>query len=169
VNGSLGERPVASARMRREATAAASTASSPGVRSCMQAQRPRDTVSELGVRRLLHARGLCYRVDQPPILGLPGRADIELGPARLAVFVDGCYLHGCPEHGTAPRANSDFWQAKFEANRRGDADTDTRLVEAGWQVLRVWEREDASSAAERVQPTVLGRRRGLAAADGGAA
>ncbi len=82
--------------------------------------------------------------------GLRRRADMVFGPARLAVFVDGCFWHGCPEHGTRPRSNEQWWQDKLERNRRRDADTNARLAAGGWRVLRVWEHEDVSEAAARV-------------------
>lgn len=151
-------RPASSKRIPRAESALSSTATSPGVRSRMQQQRTRDTGPELALRHLLHAAGLRYRVDRPPLPGMRRRADLVFGPARVAVYVDGCFWHGCPEHGNAPRANSDYWRAKLETNRRRDLDTDVRLAEAGWQVLRVWEHEDAPMAAERVRSAVLKRR-----------
>lgn len=110
----------------------ASFASSPGVRSRMQKQRTRDTVPELAVRRFLHARGLRYRVDRAPLAGLRRRADIMFGPARVAVFIDGCFWHGCPKHGNSrPSVNGWYWATKIQGNRDRDADTDARLA-AGW-------------------------------------
>lgn len=136
----------------------ASTASSPAVRRRMQDQRARDTSPELALRRLLHAAGLRYRVDRPPLPGLRRRADLVFGPARLAVFVDGCFWHSCPQHGNSPRTNQQWWADKLERNRRRDRDTDARLQAAGWQVLRVWEHEDPEEAAARVLVAVLHRR-----------
>lgn len=120
----------------------------------MQDQRARDTQPELALRRLLHAAGLRYRVDRAPLPGLRRRADVVFGPARLAVFVDGCFWHGCPEHGTRPSTNSDWWRAKLERNRLRDADTDARLQAAGWATVRVWEHEDPTVAAARIRETV---------------
>jgi len=117
----------------------------------MQAQRTRDTGPELAVRRLLHARGLRYRVDRPPLPGLRRRADIVFGPARLAVYIDGCFWHGCPLHGTSPRANSDYWEPKLRRNRERDADTDRLLAAAGWTVLRAWEHEAPEDVAAGVE------------------
>ena len=125
-------RPRTAERTRRSSSAPASTASSPGVRSRMQVQRTRDTAPELALRRLLHAAGLRYRVDRPPLPGLRRRADLVFGPARVAVYVDGCFWHGCPQHGTRPKANTDWWDAKLAGNRARDADTDRRLTDAGW-------------------------------------
>src|SRR3954466_15606411 len=72
----------------------------------------RDTAPELALRRELHARGLRYRVDRAPVLGVRSRADIVFGPAKVAVYVDGCFWHSCPVHGTAPRANAQLWAEK---------------------------------------------------------
>jgi DNA mismatch endonuclease (patch repair protein) len=137
---------------------AASTASTPGVRRRMQAQRTRDTAPELAVRRLLHHAGLRYRVDRPPLPGLRRRADIVFGPARVAVYIDGCFWHGCPQHGNQPRANSGYWDAKLAGNRQRDVDTDRRLADAGWHVVRAWEHEPPQAVARRVQQVVASRR-----------
>ena len=157
-----GGRPGTSERTRRDATAAGSTASSPGVRRRMQAQRTRDTAPELAVRRLLHARGLRYRVDRSPLPGLRRRADVVFGPARLAVYVDGCFWHCCPLHGNQPRANSAYWEPKLRRNCERDAETDRALSQAGWAVLRAWEHEDPEAVACRVEQALqaLRRRRG---------
>lgn len=82
------------------------------------------------------------------------------GPSRVAVFVDGCFWHGCPEHATWPKNNEDFWRTKIEGNRARDADTDRRLTDAGWASVRVWEHEQAASAADRVEELVTTRRCG---------
>jgi DNA mismatch endonuclease (patch repair protein) len=126
----------------------------------MQMQRTRDTAPELAVRRLLHAAGLRYRVDRPPLPGLRRRADLVFGPARVVVYVDGCFWHGCPEHGTRPAANAEWWRNKIDANRARDRDTDRRLVEAGWAVLRAWEHEKPDDVAERIGALVATRRDG---------
>jgi len=78
--------------------------------------------------------------------------------ARVAVFVDGCFWHGCPDHRTQPRRNPEFWIEKIELNRLRDADTDHRLRAAGWIVVRVWEHESALDAADRVEEVVRSRR-----------
>jgi DNA mismatch endonuclease (patch repair protein) len=78
--------------------------------------------------------------------------------ARVAVFVDGCFWHGCPEHGTRPASNAEWWQRKLAANRARDHDTDARLSTAGWQVVRVWEHEDPTEVAGRIAEIVSGRR-----------
>ena len=110
----------------------------------------RDTPAEMKIRRRRHGMELRYRVDFPVLKGLRRRADIVFTKARVAVFVDGCFWHGCPEHGTWPKSNADFWRDKIETNRRRDRDTDERLAAAGWKVIRVWEHEDPDEAAERI-------------------
>ncbi|WP_106982647.1 very short patch repair endonuclease [Streptomyces megasporus] len=129
-------------------------------RSRMSRQRSRDTEVELALRRVLHASGLRYRVHRRPVKGVRREADIVFGPARVAVFVDGCFWHGCPEHATWPRNNAEFWRRKIEGNRARDLDTDTRLAEAGWASVRVWEHEDPAEAAARIAALVASRRRG---------
>ena len=128
------------------------------VRDQFRRQRPRDTAPELALRRLLHARGLRYRVDVAPLPGLRRRADVVFTRARLAVFVDGCFWHRCPQHGTSPRNNADWWRDKLDRNVQRDRHTDRALHEAGWQVLRVWEHEPAEAAAEQVCRAWLQRR-----------
>jgi DNA mismatch endonuclease (patch repair protein) len=114
----------------------------------------RDTPSELALRSALHRRGLRFYVDRAPIAGRRRRADVVFPRARVAVYVDGCFWHSCPEHGTSPRANATWWRAKLERNRQRDRDTDRSLREAGWIVVRVWEHEDVDDAAERVAAAV---------------
>lgn len=125
-------------------------ASSPAARARMQGNTRRDTKPEMRVRRAVHSLGLRYRVDARPLLGLNRRADLVFTRARVAVFVDGCYWHGCPEHCVASKTNSRYWSEKIDANRARDADTDAQLKEAGWSVLRVWEHEDPRIAAQRI-------------------
>lgn len=108
----------------------------------MKSQRQRDTAAEVALRSLLHRRGLRFRVHYP-LPNLRRRADIAFPRLRIAVFVDGCFWHGCPEHGTWPKRNADWWREKIEANRRRDADTDARLGDQGWKVVRIWEHEPA--------------------------
>jgi len=124
----------------------------------MRAAKQRDTVPEMALRSALHRLGLRYRVGVQPIDGLRRHADVAFRPARVAVFIDGCFWHGCPVHGTWPKANADFWRAKIEENRARDADTDRHLEDAGWVSVRVWEHEDASEAAERICELVKRRR-----------
>jgi len=123
----------------------------------MQHTPTRDTPAELAIRRILHAKGLRYRVDVRPEKALRRKADIVFGPARVAVFVDGCFWHDCPLHGSAPKANAAWWREKLRTNVARDRDTDARLTEAGWTVLRVWEHERPSAAAELIARTVAQR------------
>lgn len=123
----------------------------------MQRQARRDTAAELAVRRAVWRRGLRYRVDVSPLPGTRRRADMVFRRLRVAVFIDGCFWHGCPEHATAPKANAGWWAEKLSANVRRDRDTDARLDEAGWLVVRIWEHENPEEAAERIEQVVRSR------------
>ena len=116
----------------------------------MRAQRERDTGVERALRSELHARGLRYRLHRRLLEGTRREADLVFGPARVAVFVDGCFWHGCPEHATWPKRNAEFWRQKIEGNVARDRDTDARLAAEGWTVVRVWEHEAAADAAARI-------------------
>jgi DNA mismatch endonuclease (patch repair protein) len=112
-------------------------------------RQPRaSTKPELALRRELHRRGLRFRVNHP---GLPGRPDVALTRARVAVFVDGCFWHYCPSHGTLPRNNRDWWQHKLDRNVARDRAKDAALTDLGWAVLHVWEHEAPHAAADRVE------------------
>ncbi|MFE4656002.1 very short patch repair endonuclease [Streptomyces hydrogenans] len=124
----------------------------------MQAIRSRDTKPEQLVRRLLHAQGLRYRVAARPLPSLRRTADIVFRPVKVAVFIDGCYWHGCPEHYVAPRTNPGYWSGKVAGNMARDGDTDQRLQEAGWTVLRFWEHESPEECATRIAAVVETRR-----------
>ncbi|MBT2539984.1 very short patch repair endonuclease [Streptomyces sp. ISL-44] len=124
----------------------------------MSRQKSRDTGVEVALRKALHAKGARYRIHRKPVKGVRREADIVFGPAGVAVFVDGCFWHGCPVHATWPKNNAEFWRAKIEGNRRRDLDTDARLAEAGWLAVRVWEHERADEAAVRVLAVVASRR-----------
>ncbi|MEH1130140.1 very short patch repair endonuclease [Micromonospora sp. CPCC 206061] len=153
-------RPASTTRTPKEDIKATSWASDPAVRARMQRQQTRDTGPELALRRLLHAAGLRYRVDVAPLGSLRRRADIVFGPARVAVFVDGCFWHGCSEHGSRQtKANTTYWSDKIARNRARDASTDDLLARAGWLVVRVWEHENALHAAQRIGMIVRERRR----------
>jgi DNA mismatch endonuclease, patch repair protein len=120
----------------------------------MQATRRTDTAPELALRRELHRRGLRYRVDYPV---LPRRrADVAFPRQRVAVFVDGCFWHSCPDHGTQAKANAEWWRAKLEANVERDRDTDARLAAAGWTVVRAWEHEPVPEVADVVTRALEG-------------
>ena len=116
----------------------------------MLANRRRDTDPELQVRSLLHAAGLRYRVDFAPGANRRRRADIVFTRARIAVFIDGCFWHGCFDHFIAPRSNSEYWAQKIDANRRRDRETTAQLEAEGWMVLRYWEHASPDAAAEEI-------------------
>ncbi|MGE6731087.1 very short patch repair endonuclease [Streptomyces sp. NPDC059900] len=124
----------------------------------MQAIRSRDTKPEQLIRRLVHAQGLRYRVAAKPLPGLRRTADLVFRPAKVAVFVDGCYWHGCPEHYVSPKTNTGYWSDKVAGNVARDRDTDQRLTEAGWLVLRFWEHEPADKCAAHIAAEVERRR-----------
>jgi DNA mismatch endonuclease (patch repair protein) len=130
------------------------TASSELARLRMQRQARRDTAPELALRRELWRRGVRYRVDLAPVPGMRRRADLVFTKARVAVFVDGCFWHRCPIHGTSPKANRDWWMEKLDANVRRDRDTERRLDKEGWRVVRVWEHESTKDAADRIEAIV---------------
>jgi DNA mismatch endonuclease, patch repair protein len=138
----------------------ASWASTPGVRSRMQQQRGRDTAPELALRRALHGRGLRYRLHRQVVPGTRRSVDIVFGPTKVAVFVDGCFWHGCPQHGRREHAvNGWYWPNKIAGNLRRDLDSTGRLAAAGWFVIRVWEHENPALAADWIETTVRGVRR----------
>jgi DNA mismatch endonuclease, patch repair protein len=124
--------------------------SSPEAKRRMESQRQRDTKPELLLRAELHRRGKRFRVDRAPLPGIRRRADIVFSRHRVAVFVDGCFWHGCPEHGTWPKANSAWWKNKIEANVTRDRSTDQLLGTKGWISVRVWEHEDVTESADRI-------------------
>ncbi|ARE32189.1 MULTISPECIES: very short patch repair endonuclease [Rhodococcus] len=131
-------------------------ATDPATSARMSAQRRRDTKPEIALRRELHRRGLRYFVDRAPIKGVRRRADLVFPRRKVAVFVDGCFWHSCPQHATFPKNNAQWWTDKLAANVVRDRDTDARLAEQGWTVIRIWEHEDPLVAAERVQKALLG-------------
>jgi DNA mismatch endonuclease (patch repair protein) len=119
----------------------------------------RDTQPELALRRELHRRGLRYRVAPS---GLPGRPDIVFGRAKVAVFVDGCFWHRCPEHAVAPKNNAAWWSQKLDRNVQRDREKDVALVDLGWTVLHIWEHESPVGSADRVEAAWrAGLRRGV--------
>lgn len=126
----------------------------------MRGNRRRDTRPELAVRRLVHAAGLRYRVDFPPLPDRPRlRADLVFSRVRVAVFIDGCYWHGCPEHYRPASRNAAFWSRKIAANRERDTRTNETLEAAGWTVLRFWEHEDPKNIATEISQIVRNCRR----------
>ncbi|WP_245612300.1 very short patch repair endonuclease [Actinotalea ferrariae] len=114
----------------------------------------KDTKPEIRLRQELHRRGMRYRVDKA-VPGLPRRrVDIAFTRVRLAVLVDGCFWHHCPIHGVLPKTNEEWWRWKFSVNQARDADTDQRLADLGWRVMRVWEHEEVHAAADRIEAAV---------------
>ena len=116
----------------------------------MRSNRGRDTSPELALRRRLHRLGLRYRVNERPIVSLRRTADLVFTRWRLVVFVDGCFWHSCPEHGSLPAARREWWAEKLARTVERDRETNEALENAGWTVLRVWEHEDPDEAALRV-------------------
>lgn len=106
---------------------------------------------ELRIRRLLHASGLRFRVDYAPVLGVRSRPDIVFTRAKVIIFVDGCFWHGCPEHYRPPTVNSGYWQSKLETNLTRDHRSSAAFEAAGWTVLRYWEHEDANEVANDIR------------------
>lgn len=132
----------------------ASWASTIDVSASMRGNRSRDTRPELRLRSHLHAMGLRYRVGVRPVPSVRRTADVVFVTARIAVFVDGCYWHGCPAHYRPAKRNTEFWSEKIAANQRRDVETDRLLTEAGWTVVRVWEHEDSFVAAQALSEIV---------------
>ncbi|RKT04884.1 T/G mismatch-specific endonuclease [Streptomyces sp. 3211.6] len=142
-----------------------SWASSAARRRNMQAIRSRDTKPERVIRQLVHAQGLRYRVAARPLPDLRRTADLVFRRAKVAVFIDGCYWHGCPEHYVPPRTNPGYWSDKVARNMARDRDTDQQLERAGWLVLRFWEHEQSDVCAATIVSMVQDRRGRPAEAD----
>lgn len=124
----------------------------------MRNTRQRDNYCELAIRSMLHEQGLRFRVHTR-IQCIPRRtADIVFPKEQVAVFIDGCFWHRCPTHGTLPIANRAWWRHKLKTNTKRDRDTDQRLHAAGWKVVRIWEHEDPSRAAGRISKVLFTRR-----------
>jgi DNA mismatch endonuclease (patch repair protein) len=136
-----------------------SWASSAGVRKSMQANTGRDTKPELALRRAVHAKGLRFFVNRRPIRAVRRTADLVFPRVQVAVFLDGCFWHGCPQHHTVAKTNAEFWSRKVADNRRRDENTNVTLTSAGWTVVRIWEHEDPEVAARRVVQIVSELRR----------
>lgn len=124
----------------------------------MRNTRRRDTPAEMAVRRDLHARGIRFLVDRTVQGAGRARPDLLFPRVRVAVFLDGCYWHACPLHGSIPKRNREWWIAKIRANVERDRRHDKELADAGWKVLRFWEHEDPRSVADEIEPFVRERR-----------
>jgi DNA mismatch endonuclease (patch repair protein) len=127
--------------------------SSAAVSAVMRGNRKKDTKPEVRLRSALHALGMRFRKDFAirPDSGRGIRVDVAFPKQRLAVFVDGCFWHSCPQHGTMPSSNVGYWLPKLRRNVDRDHETDTRLTGAGWQVVRVWEHEPVAAAAGAIR------------------
>lgn len=124
----------------------------------MRANRRRDTAPELALRRAVHALGLRYLVDRAPLAAQRRRrADLVFTRVRVAVFLDGCFWHGCPQHHTVAKTNAAFWADKVTENRRRDDEFDAVLADSGWLSIRIWEHEDPAAAAHRIREAVTSR------------
>lgn len=135
----------------------------PSVSRRMSRTRRRDTKAELVVRRMLHARGHRYRVDHQPIASIRRTGDIVFTRARVAILIDGCFWHGCPDHFVIPRTRTDWWLDKIEANQRRDEETTRLWTEGGWTVLRFWEHEDPADVVEHIERSLRSRAQATAA------
>ena len=122
----------------------------------MQAQKTTGTKIELQVRRALHARGYRYRVDRKLLPEYQFRGDIVWSGRRVVVFLDGCFWHGCPLHGTSPKSNGEWWQSKIQGNRDRDLRVDAILRERGWTVLRYWEHDHPGAIVDAVVRQLTG-------------
>lgn len=123
-------------------------------RATMVANRSKHTAPELAVRSILHRKGLRYTVCVRPEPSVRRTADIVFTRRRIAVFIDGCYWHGCPTHFVMPKSNVEYWKAKIQTNRARDAQTTTALTSAGWIVLRFWEHDDPGDVANAIEAAV---------------
>lgn len=125
----------------------------PGVTAVMKGNRKTDTRPELALRSALHRSGLRFRKDHTVKVdeGRTIRVDVVFPRAKLAVFVDGCFWHRCPQHGTEPKSNTGYWSPKLDRNVERDRETDERLRRAGWEVLRIWEHETVEVGSRRVR------------------
>lgn len=124
----------------------------------MSRQAVRNTEPELCLRRALHELGLGYRLHRQVLPDVRRSADIVFVGPQVAVFVDGCFWHGCEQHKGTPRSNAAWWAQKISRNRERDAETDARFKKAGWLPVRVWEHEDPAIAAKRIARLVRDRR-----------
>lgn len=133
-------------------------ASDESTRRAMKGNRRADTAPEIAVRRILHARGRRFRKDYrvTGVHDLSVRADIVFSRQRIAVFVDGCFWHGCPDHCRVPKRNRPYWIAKIERNRVRDERIRKSLATAGWRVVQIWEHEQLETAVARIESALSG-------------
>ena len=126
-------------------------ASSPHASATMKANKSTDTSLEIKMRSALHRAGMRFFKNQLVGESVRTRVDIVFPRARVAVFVDGCFWHYCPEHGQLPAANREFWRAKLEGNRSRDHLVNGQLEKEGWTVIRIWEHERIERGVARVE------------------
>jgi DNA mismatch endonuclease, patch repair protein len=149
--------PLAAARHKGPAQAKP-PASSARVSAQMSRMPRKNSTPELALRQALHRRGLRYRLHAP----LPGKPDVVFSARKLAVFVDGCFWHACPMHGSVPKNNRQWWQEKLAATVLRDRRKDAALAALGWATIHVWEHERPEEAAERVVVALRTRSTGIA-------
>ncbi len=133
-----------------------SIATSPSRSRLMSRVRRTNTAPEIALRKALFRLGLRFRLST--VHSLPGSPDILFPKARVAVFVDGCFWHGCPTHGTFPKSNSDFWKNKITRNKERDRSVNAKLRSLGWRPVRVWEhdlKKDVGQCARATRAIVL--------------
>jgi DNA mismatch endonuclease (patch repair protein) len=124
----------------------------------MRATRGRDNDLERAVRRVLHSMGYRFSLHKRVLDSSRSRPDIVFQRDKIAVFVDGCFWHACPTHGTLPKANRDWWMQKLNANTERDRRHDVELKAAGWKVIRLWEHDSPRKGAARVRAALLSGR-----------
>ena len=132
------------------------------VRNVMRANKGVDTGPEIRLRSLVHRAGLRYAIDVRPESDINRRADLVFREAKVAVFVNGCFWHGCPKHYSPPKSNKRYWSEKVRRNRERDAETRSLLKRRGWRVLVFWEHQPAQRCSERVVSIVSERKKRLA-------
>jgi DNA mismatch endonuclease (patch repair protein) len=123
----------------------------------MQTQKQRDTGCELAIRQHLFRLGIRYRIDCRPVPDIPRKADIVIRRAKVALFIDGCFWHKCPQHWKPPKRHAAWWTDKVETTARRDRETSKMLQQSGWLVIRAWEHESAELVASRVVQAVQER------------
>ena len=117
----------------------------------MQSNRGKNTLPEVAVRKELFSRGYRFRVNCRPVPNLRRTADIVFSRKKIAIFIDGCFWHSCPRHGTSPKTNASFWREKLERNVQRDRETIQALRKTGWRSVRIWEHETPQQAADRIE------------------
>ncbi len=132
---------------------------STAVRNVMKANKSSDTGPELKLRSLVHKAGLRYAINVRPESRINRRADIVFRSAKVAVFVHGCFWHGCPKHYVLPKTNKSFWSQKVMRNTERDNETKRLLRQRGWKVFVLWEHQDFQEPATRIAQEVRSRRR----------